>query len=53
MSTLTPTDSQHSLAPQTWRNVRTHTLHDHVAHKRPEVGRRVLEGELPEPTRYF
>ncbi|MGY6025454.1 acyl-CoA dehydrogenase family protein [Streptomyces spinosirectus] len=35
-----------------WRNVRTHTLHDPVAYKRREVGRWVLEGELPEPTWY-
>lgn len=30
-----------------WRNVRTHSLHDPVAHKRAEVGRFVLSGELP------
>ena len=35
-----------------WRNVRTHTPHDPVAYKRREVGRWVLEGELPQPTRY-
>ncbi|MGQ4481899.1 acyl-CoA dehydrogenase family protein [Streptomyces sp. SAS_276] len=46
-----------------WRNVRTHPLtrhptaapvgsHDPVAYKRREVGRWVLEGELPEPTWY-
>ncbi|MFG2827664.1 acyl-CoA dehydrogenase family protein [Streptomyces sp. NPDC048434] len=35
-----------------WRNVRTHTLHDPVAYKRREVGRFVLDGELPEPTWY-
>ncbi|MFF0105457.1 acyl-CoA dehydrogenase family protein [Streptomyces hirsutus] len=35
-----------------WRNIRTHTLHDPVAYKRREVGRWVLEGELPEPTWY-
>ncbi|HEY8986686.1 MAG TPA: acyl-CoA dehydrogenase family protein [Streptomyces sp.] len=35
-----------------WRNVRTHTLHDPVAYKRREVGRWVLDGELPEPTWY-
>ena len=35
-----------------WRNGRTHTLHDPVAHKRREVGRWVLEGDLPEPTWY-
>ncbi|WP_371674724.1 hypothetical protein [Streptomyces sp. NBC_00289] len=34
-------------------NVRTHTLHDLVAYGRREVGRWVLEGELPAPTRYF
>ncbi|MEV5433327.1 acyl-CoA dehydrogenase family protein [Streptomyces sp. NPDC052701] len=35
-----------------WRNIRTHTLHDPVAYKRREVGRWVLEGELPQPTWY-
>ncbi len=35
-----------------WRNLRTHSLHDPVAHKRAEVGRYVLRGELPEPTWY-
>lgn len=35
-----------------WRNVRTHSLHDPVAHKRAEVGRYALLGELPEPTWY-
>lgn len=35
-----------------WRNIRTHTLHDPVAYKRREVGRWILEGELPEPTWY-
>lgn len=35
-----------------WRNVRTHSLHDPVAHKRAEVGRYVLLDELPEPTWY-
>lgn len=35
-----------------WRNVRTHTLHDPVAPKWREAGRRVLEGELPEPAWY-
>ncbi|GAA5911615.1 uncharacterized protein JCM6883_002423 [Sporobolomyces salmoneus] len=35
-----------------WKNVRTHTLHDPVAHKRAEVGRWVLKGEIPEPTWY-
>ncbi|MER6112274.1 acyl-CoA dehydrogenase family protein [Streptomyces hirsutus] len=35
-----------------WRDIRTHTLHDPVAYKRREVGRWVLEGELPEPTWY-
>jgi len=37
---------------QRLRDVRTHTLHDPVACKRREVGRWVLEGELPEPTWY-
>lgn len=35
-----------------WRNVRTHSLHDPVAHKRAEVGRYALTGELPAPTWY-
>ena len=35
-----------------WRNIRTHSLHDPVAHKRAEVGRYALLGELPEPTWY-
>ncbi|WP_278256987.1 hypothetical protein [Nocardioides convexus] len=28
-----------------WRNIRTHSLHDPVAHKRAEVGRYALLGE--------
>ncbi|KAM0748092.1 FMNH2-dependent monooxygenase [Meredithblackwellia eburnea MCA 4105] len=35
-----------------WRNLRTHTLHDPVAHKKAEVGRFVLTGELATPTWY-
>lgn len=35
-----------------WRNIRTHSLHDPVAHKRAEVGRYALLGELPSPTWY-
>jgi alkylation response protein AidB-like acyl-CoA dehydrogenase len=35
-----------------WRNIRTHSLHDPIAHKRAEVGRFTLLGELPEPTWY-
>ncbi|KRF12710.1 acyl-CoA dehydrogenase family protein [Nocardioides sp. Soil796] len=35
-----------------WRNIRTHSLHDPVAHKRAEVGRHALLGEIPEPTWY-
>ena len=35
-----------------WRNIRTHSLHDPVAHKRAEVGRWTLLGQLPEPTWY-
>ncbi|MCH1867456.1 acyl-CoA dehydrogenase family protein [Nocardioides sp. CFH 31398] len=35
-----------------WRNIRTHSLHDPVAHKRAEVGRWTLLGEIPEPTWY-
>lgn len=35
-----------------WRNIRTHSLHDPVAHKRAEVGRWTLLGEVPEPTWY-
>ena len=35
-----------------WRNIRTHSLHDPVAHKRAEVGRYALLGEIPAPTWY-
>lgn len=35
-----------------YRNIRTHTLHDPVAHKRAEVGRYVLLGEFATPTWY-
>ncbi|MFT4083365.1 MAG: acyl-CoA dehydrogenase family protein [Nocardioides sp.] len=35
-----------------WRNIRTHSLHDPIAHKRAEVGRYVLLDELPEPSWY-
>lgn len=35
-----------------WRNIRTHSLHDPIAHKRAEVGRFFLLGEIPEPTWY-
>ncbi|WP_028472840.1 acyl-CoA dehydrogenase family protein [Nocardioides alkalitolerans] len=35
-----------------WRNIRTHSLHDPVAHKRAEVGRYALRDELPLPTWY-
>lgn len=35
-----------------WRNIRTHSLHDPVAHKRAEVGRYALLGELPAPSWY-
>ena len=35
-----------------WRNIRTHSLHDPIAHKRAEVGRYALLGEIPEPTWY-
>lgn len=35
-----------------WRNIRTHSLHDPVAHKRAEVGRYALLGEVPEPSWY-
>ncbi|MEV0679102.1 acyl-CoA dehydrogenase family protein [Actinosynnema sp. NPDC050436] len=35
-----------------WRNIRTHSLHDPVPHKRAEVGRYALLGEIPEPTWY-
>ncbi|MFC5286365.1 acyl-CoA dehydrogenase family protein [Actinokineospora guangxiensis] len=35
-----------------WRNIRTHSLHDPVAHKRAEVGRYALLGQIPEPTWY-
>ncbi|KAL8829243.1 MAG: hypothetical protein Q9191_002117 [Dirinaria sp. TL-2023a] len=35
-----------------WRDVRTHTLHDPVAYKKEELGRYVLEGQIPTPTWY-
>ncbi|WP_372698630.1 acyl-CoA dehydrogenase family protein [Arthrobacter sp. JSM 101049] len=35
-----------------WRNIRTHSLHDPVAHKRREVGEYELIGRLPEPSWY-
>lgn len=35
-----------------WRNLRTHSLHDPLAHKKAEVGRYALLGEVPEPTWY-
>lgn len=35
-----------------WRNVRTHSLHDPVAHKRREVGQYALLGLLPTPSWY-
>lgn len=35
-----------------WRNIRTHSLHDPVPHKRAEVGRYALLGELPAPSWY-
>lgn len=35
-----------------WRNIRTHSLHDPVDHKRAEVGRYALLGEYPEPSWY-
>ncbi|GAA4439605.1 monooxygenase [Actinokineospora soli] len=35
-----------------WRNIRTHSLHDPIAHKRAEVGRYALLGQIPEPTWY-
>ncbi len=35
-----------------WRNIRTHSLHDPVPHKRAEVGRYALLDEVPEPTWY-
>ncbi|UUW89904.1 acyl-CoA dehydrogenase family protein [Pimelobacter simplex] len=35
-----------------WRNLRTHSLHDPIAHKRAEVGRYALLGELPAPSWY-
>lgn len=35
-----------------WRNVRTHTLHDPVAHKRREVGDHFLNGTHPAFTLY-
>lgn len=35
-----------------WRNVRTHTLHDPVAHKIREVGDYFLNDVVPVPTAY-
>lgn len=35
-----------------WRNIRTHSLHDPIAHKRAEVGRFALSAELPTPSWY-
>lgn len=35
-----------------WRNIRTHSLHDPVDHKRAEVGRYALLGEYPQPSWY-
>ncbi|PWN38727.1 acyl-CoA dehydrogenase NM domain-like protein [Ceraceosorus guamensis] len=35
-----------------FRDLRTHTLHDPIAHKRSEVGRFALNGQGPEPTWY-
>ena len=35
-----------------WRNIRTHSLHDPVAHKKREVGEYELIGRLPEPSWY-
>ncbi len=35
-----------------WRNIRTHSLHDPVDHKRAEVGRYALLREYPEPSWY-
>lgn len=35
-----------------WRNIRTHSLHDPVAHKVAEVGRYAFLGELPAPSWY-
>ncbi|CCH30809.1 acyl-CoA dehydrogenase family protein [Actinosynnema sp. NPDC047251] len=35
-----------------WRNIRTHSLHDPVPHKRAEIGRYALLGEIPAPTWY-
>lgn len=35
-----------------WRNIRTHSLHDPISHKKAEVGRYALLGELPAPSWY-
>ncbi|MCJ1460467.1 hypothetical protein MMC28_010849 [Mycoblastus sanguinarius] len=35
-----------------WRDVRTHSLHDPVAYKEMELGRYLLEGEVPLPSWY-
>lgn len=35
-----------------WRNARVHTLHDPVDYKLRDIGRFVLDGQVPEPTSY-
>jgi len=35
-----------------WRNARVHTLHDPVDYKLRDIGRYVLNGQVPEPTAY-
>ena len=37
---------------RSWRDVRTHTLHDPVAYKNRELGQYVLKDAVPEPTWY-
>jgi len=35
-----------------WRNARVHTLHDPIDYKLRDIGRYVLNGQIPEPTAY-
>ena len=35
-----------------WRNARVHTLHDPVDYKYRDIGRYLLDGQVPEPTSY-
>ena len=35
-----------------WRNVRVHTLHDPLDHRKKAVGRWLLTGDIPDPFGY-